>query len=256
MSSEDRENRIEDGFRTRVETKVYKRRWYVLLLFSLLACHQCTIWNTFGPVELSIKYAYSWSNTTIAMMVNWGAIMFLAFVLPTIWFFETYGLRPTTLICTGMTAVGSILRVVSTKDTIFLIMSHTCAILNGITGCIVMAAPVALSAAWFPPDERTTATTFSVMMNGLGNGVSYLVGPLLVPDDFLNSSCETPTVLTNYSYEVPTPEEVRQQIWLYMVLDAALATAIFIGMIIYFPSKPKVVFNIFNATDVYIRPEM
>ena len=33
------------------EIKVYKRRWYILGLFGLLACHQCIVWNTFGPIE-------------------------------------------------------------------------------------------------------------------------------------------------------------------------------------------------------------
>ena len=35
--------------------KVFKRRWYILLVFSLLAMFQCTVWNTWGPVaEVSV----------------------------------------------------------------------------------------------------------------------------------------------------------------------------------------------------------
>ena len=62
--------------------KVYKRRWYILGLFCLLACHQCVVWNTFGPIESSMQYAYHWSNSTAPMMANWGAIMFCAAVVP------------------------------------------------------------------------------------------------------------------------------------------------------------------------------
>ena len=30
--------------------QVYYTRWYILTIFSLLACHQCLVWNTWGPI--------------------------------------------------------------------------------------------------------------------------------------------------------------------------------------------------------------
>ena len=45
---------------------------------------------------------------------------------------------------------------------IFLLSScHICAILNGISGVTIMAAPPLISSAWFPPSERTTATAIN-----------------------------------------------------------------------------------------------
>lgn len=40
--------------------KPYKRRWYILSLFAILALHQCLVWNTFGPIDKAVKYAYKW----------------------------------------------------------------------------------------------------------------------------------------------------------------------------------------------------
>ena len=34
---------------------------------------------------------------------------------------------------------------------------HFCAMLNGIVGCLVLAAPPLVANDWFPPNERTTA---------------------------------------------------------------------------------------------------
>ena len=48
------------------EIRVYKRRWYILGLFGLLACHQCIVWNTFGPIESAVQYAYHWSNAEVS----------------------------------------------------------------------------------------------------------------------------------------------------------------------------------------------
>ena len=64
------------------ELHVYVKRWYILGLFCLLGCHQCLVWNTWGPVASSVQEAYGWSDGTVAMMANWGTIMFLLSVLP------------------------------------------------------------------------------------------------------------------------------------------------------------------------------
>lgn len=61
----------------------------------------------------------------------------------------------------GMMAFGAVARVLSTDPELFTISSHLCGILNGITGIVVMAATGAVSAAWFPINERTTATSIS-----------------------------------------------------------------------------------------------
>ena len=79
-------------------------------MFSVLACHQCLIWNTWGPVELSVKYAYGWSDLTVAMMANWGTIMFMLGVLPLSYLLESKGLRVATLTVTGLMAAGTVLR--------------------------------------------------------------------------------------------------------------------------------------------------
>ena len=80
------------------EIRVYKRRWYILGLFGLLACHQCIVWNTFGPIESAVQYAYHWSdaevrrvitcqaiimrNVKAPMLANWGCIMFVITSIP------------------------------------------------------------------------------------------------------------------------------------------------------------------------------
>ena len=64
------------------EIKVYKRRWYILGLFCVLACHQCIVQNPFGPIESSVQYAYGWTDFEAPMMANWGCIMFVIAVVP------------------------------------------------------------------------------------------------------------------------------------------------------------------------------
>ena len=46
-----------------------------------------------------------------------------------------------------------------------------------------MAAPPLISSKWFPPNERTTATSINQAFNMLGNGLAMLIGQSSVRED-------------------------------------------------------------------------
>jgi len=226
---------------------VYTRRWYILILFGLLACHQCIVWNTFGPIESGVQFAYNWSNSTTPMFANWGTIMFCLSVVPLSKLIE-YDIRTTVLLISGLIASGTVLRccrLIFKNPTVFLVSCHICAILNGISGVTIMAAPPLISSQWFPTSERTTATSINLAFNMLGNGLSMLLGPALVHF----SSNGTGNASTSYhytSYQLIAPnttngttvKQVRGEIDLYMYSHAGVAVALFVLFLIYFPSKP------------------
>lgn len=177
-------------------------------------------------------------------MGNWGTIAFIVGVGPICWILDKTGLRFASILSCGLMTIGAISRVFTYNDElIFLYTSHACSIVNGFTGILVMAAPAALSAAWFPANERATATAISQVLNNAGNGISFLIGPLIVPDKFLNKTGENDTSpeipLSNYTSDYPTPDEEKVFIWYYFVGMAIVSVLIFTPMVIYFPSKPK-----------------
>ena len=54
--------------------------------------------------------------------------------------------------------------------------------LNGLAGPVAMAAPPAISAVWFPPEQRTQATAIGVFFGMLGTASGFLLGPNIVPE--------------------------------------------------------------------------
>ena len=73
-------------------------------------------------------------------------------------------LRTATILASGLMTLGSVLRCGRTlfnNGRVFLVSCHLCAVLNGISGITVMAAPPLLSSIWFPPKERTMATAIN-----------------------------------------------------------------------------------------------
>merc|ERR1711887_204796 len=76
-------------------------------------------------------------------------------------------------------------------ELIFTVSCHICAILNGFSGILLCSTPPAISAAWFPPNERVTATSIGQTLNCLGGGLVYLLAGLLVETDNTETSSRT-----------------------------------------------------------------
>ena len=74
-----------------IETKVYKRRWYILLVFSFSAMIQGGLWNTWGPIAESSEEAFGWTDGDIALFANWGPIAYLIATFPFAWLIDTKG---------------------------------------------------------------------------------------------------------------------------------------------------------------------
>ena len=116
--------------------QAYRRRWYILFSFSMLSLLQCAVWNTFGPIYESVKYAYDWSDATVALQANWGTFTFIIIVFPLCWLLEKYGLRITTIVVSTLVTFGATLRFVTTNVTVFSIFANICSILNGFAGML------------------------------------------------------------------------------------------------------------------------
>ena len=237
------------------EVCIYPKRWYILAVFSSLGMCQAMIWNCFGPISNSLLPVLCpfWDETTIALLGNWANIMNIAALLPILWFFKTKGLRKSVILIGGMMVLGAAMRCVFTSNiSIFTYSSHICAILNGIAGVVVFSAPPAVSAAWFPPEERTIATGVAIVSNNLGSAFSFLAGPAIVPDptyhkiDIYNTSTSggPGNEMMNDSYLCPIVKEedrilIHDRIDIMMYMEAAMVASVFILILCNFPSKPK-----------------
>lgn len=237
------------------ELRVYTRRWYILALFCGMACHQCIVWNTWGPIESGAQYAFDWSESTVAMFANWGTVMFLLSVVPLSKMVEV-DLRKTVLLVSGLMAAGTVLRCgrkYINNETVFLIGCHACAILNGISGVTVMAAPPIISSTWFPASERTTATAINQAANALGNGIAMFLGPALIhykPANGTNTTqYHTHLAISNFSNATQTQDEVKANIDIYMDILAGVALLLFGLFVLYFPSKPPCPPALSSATE-------
>ena len=71
--------------------KVYKRRWYILALFSVVASLNNIIWNCWGPIQATSQVVFGWDKTTITLLADWGPISYVVAVVPMSWLMDVKG---------------------------------------------------------------------------------------------------------------------------------------------------------------------
>ncbi|XP_068921037.1 solute carrier family 49 member 4 [Petaurus breviceps papuanus] len=210
--------------------RVYRRRWLVLLLFSLLAFLQGLVWNTWGPIQNSARRAYGFSSWDIALLVLWGPIGFLP-CFAFMWLMDKRGLRVTVLLTSFLMVLGTGLRCIPVSSDLVIKkrLIHGGQLLNGLAGPTVMNAAPFLSTTWFSADERATATAIASMLSYLGGACAFLVGPLIVP-----APNETSHLLTSESNSI----HIKDRIEMVLYAEFGIVCLTFFAAIAYFPTRP------------------
>lgn len=229
-----------------VETHVYKRRWYILLVYCLLTLTQAMLWNTWGPIATSSHQAFGWKDGDTALLTDLGPIAFLLVVFLFSWIVDEKGLRWACVLTAFVMMLGAGVRCITDKSPYVKITAGIGQFLNGIGTPVSMGVPPVLSAAWFPPHQRTLSTAIATVANLAGIGMSFVIGPFMVPDDkngtkgHLNSWLNTTEVVEGNISSLPeeTSLKKKNQIMLLLYTEFGWAIGIFLLLLLYFPAKP------------------
>ena len=207
---------------------VYKRRWYILMIFSLMSTTQGFVWSTWGPIATSAYDAFGWTDADIALLAIWGPVCYILGAPLFLWLQNSKGLRWATVLEGGLVTAGAGLRCISSTHPLVTWLANVSQILNALAGPMTMGAFANLSATWFPAHQRTTSTTILSVVKGLEFRLSFIVGPLIVPS----------TVNSTQSLGNRTVDEVRKDIKFLMYVTFGWCAFLFICILMYFPAKP------------------
>lgn len=201
---------------------VYRRRFYVLFVFSFLAFNQCLFWLTFSPISQSTQAFYHISESTVNLLLNWGPIIFiLCLPLAYLLLNQPNGLQKCVRILAITDVLATFLRILPALiispssdnfNSISILFIHIGQILNAACGPLVMAPVSQLSCLWFGTNERTRATTIAIVSNSFGSAIGFLISPCIVN----------------------TPDRVPQLLHIHLLLSLIPC----ILTLIYFPALP------------------
>lgn len=214
-----------------VHSRVYGRRWLVLSLFSLLGFMQGMVWNFWGPIQNSAVQAFGFSSSDIAVLVLWGPVGFVPWLL-FMWLMDKKGLRVALLLSAFFMLLGSAVRSIPlTEQPLRRWLIHGGHFLNGLAGPTIMSSGPFLSTTWFAPDQRATATAVASLFCYLGSAASFLVGPLAVPAPNRTGAATTAGPAVSDS-------AIRDRIQLVMYAELSVIAVLFAAVLLYFPSRP------------------
>ncbi|XP_063979428.1 solute carrier family 49 member 4-like [Diachasmimorpha longicaudata] len=204
-----------------------KKRWVALGLFCALNCTQCYVWNTWGPIaETAMKAFPSWNKSSVALLSDWGCIMYLTCCLPICWILNTSLLATPIKIAAVLSTLGTFMRCISSQEQIFTTTAHLAAILNGLSGVIIGPSTALISAVYFPTGERTTATGISAAFNQLGMALSYLLGPAVAS-----------TTEDLHSNSTVDGAMLRVQIMSLMRIEFVAQLLVSVAIVCFFPNE-------------------
>jgi FLVCR family MFS transporter len=193
---------------------------------------QACVFNTWGPIAQSAKFAFCWTDADIAWTSNVMLVVGLVSVPPSYWLVARRGVRFTVVWAgAGPLALGCLLRCVSLQGDVLRWTALLCGALNGWSSIMIEATLTLLSLTWFPAGERTTATGLVIATQMAGLVPPALLFPRLVAEP---AGPELPCAARDPELQA----EVAGQVSAVLYGQAGVSVAVFLLLLVHFPSGP------------------
>ncbi|XP_031785425.1 uncharacterized MFS-type transporter C09D4.1 isoform X1 [Nasonia vitripennis] len=180
-SSSDYVKAVEGGIQPTqaIETKIYKRRWLVLIIFVLYSASNAMQWIQYSIItDLVVKY-YDVSSFSVDMTSMIYMITYIPFIFPASYFLDKFGLRWAAILGALGTCAGSWIKVFSVSPDRFWV-SFVGQTTVALSQTFILSVPARLAAVWFGPDQVSSACSIGVFGNQLGIAIGFLFPPMLV----------------------------------------------------------------------------
>ena len=162
--------------------RLYRRRYFVLFIFSSLAFLNNVICYTFASISHLAKAEYP--TISLSSLVSFFFLTYVLFSFPSSLFIERFGLRSGVVLGAWLQAIGSYLRWYDRggpqMDTGVLCYLRLGQLIASLGQAFFVNPPPMMAAQWFGNDQRVLATTISVNANTLGIAGAYILGSLMV----------------------------------------------------------------------------
>ncbi|XP_068432854.1 heme transporter FLVCR2 isoform X2 [Clinocottus analis] len=216
-------------------TRLYKRRWMIVLLFSSYSLCNSFQWIQYGIINNIFMKFYNVDAFTIDWMSMIYMLTYIPFIFPVTWLLDKKGLRVIALVATALNCAGTWVKVASVKPNLFAVtfLGQFCCSLAQV---FILGMPSRIASVWFGSKEVSTACSIGVFGNQLGIAIGFLVPPILVPN-------------------VDDLDELAHHISIMFYITAGVATVLLLLVIFVFQERPNIPPTQAQATARSIPPE-
>ncbi|CAH1252674.1 FLVCR1 [Branchiostoma lanceolatum] len=227
-------------------TKLYKRRWFMLLLFSSYSLSNAFQWIHYSVISNIVVRYYSVSILAVDWLSMVYMLAYIPLIFPATWTLDRYGLRVVGLLGSSLNCIGAWLKVAGVGRERFAVTMFAQTVCS-VAQIFILGMPARVAAVWFGPREVSTATSIGVFGNQVcnifcrvartqrgvhahfyrlyGNQVGVALGFLIPP------------VLVPNAADIAVVERGMN---VMMFGTAAVTTLLFILVIIFFREKPPI----------------
>ncbi|KAG7331874.1 hypothetical protein KOW79_005843 [Hemibagrus wyckioides] len=204
--------------RDQMETRLYKRRWLIVFLFSSYSLCNSYQWIQYGIINNIFMKFYNVDSFTIDWMSMIYMLTYIPLIFPVTWLLDKKGLRVVALAATALNCTGTWIKVASAKPNLFPV-TFLGQVMCSVAQVFILGMPSRIASVWFGSNEVSTACSIGVFGNQLGIAIGFLVPPILVPN-------------------VEDMDELASHIVVMFYITAGVATFLFILVLIVFQERP------------------
>ncbi|XP_052009809.1 feline leukemia virus subgroup C receptor-related protein 2-like isoform X2 [Xyrauchen texanus] len=201
-------------------TRLYRRRWLIVFLFSSYSLCNAFQWIQYGIINNIFMKFYNVTSFAIDWLSMIYMLTYIPFIFPVTWLLDRKGLRVIALVAASINCVGTWIKVASVQPSLFwvtMLGQFACSFAQ----VFILGVPSQIASVWFGSDEVSTACAIGVFGNQLGIAIGFLVPPVLVPN-------------------VDDISELAQHISVMFYITAGVATVIFVLVVFVFQDKPEI----------------
>lgn len=151
----------------KLETRVYRRRFAVLTVFSLYSLVNAFQWIQYSIITNVFTQYYGVDNDKIDWLSIVYMVAYVPLIFPATWLLDRKGLRLTALLGSGLNCAGAWFKCGSVSPELFGV-TVTAQVICSVAQVFILGLPSRLASVWFGPREVSTACATAV----LGNQVS------------------------------------------------------------------------------------
>uniref|UniRef100_UPI003AACF374 heme transporter FLVCR1 isoform X2 n=1 Tax=Centroberyx gerrardi TaxID=166262 RepID=UPI003AACF374 len=165
----------------RLETKLYRRRFAVLAVFSLYSLVNAFQWIQYSIITNVFTRYYGVTSNKVDWLSIVYMVTYVPLIFPATWLLDRKGLRLTALLGAGLNCAGAWMKCASVNPDLFGV-TVTAQVVCSVAQVFILGLPSRVASVWFGPREVSTACATAVLGNQLGTAIGFLLPPVLVPN--------------------------------------------------------------------------
>lgn len=145
-------------------TKLYKRRWAMLFVFSAYSMSNAFMWPQYTIISNIFIRFYRTSSQAIDWLSMIYFVSYILLVLPVAWLLEKRGLREVVLIGSALNSIGAWIKTGAIEQDLYAI-AFLGQFVSSVASVFVLGIPSKLASSWFGEREVSTACSIGVLGN-------------------------------------------------------------------------------------------